>query len=116
VSYRTGIVGIIFIRKLRPDKVSGAQRDFHDLLEKPQALLIIFIALVRIALHFIIIQAEPSRSARHILKGSDVLGVPANEPFKEGIDVKIIHSRRPLGSLKNIVSDFDLARTHSAFP
>jgi hypothetical protein len=59
VSYRAGIVGIIFIGKPGPDKVSGMQRNFHGLLEEMQALLIIFIVLARIALHFIVVQAEP---------------------------------------------------------
>jgi hypothetical protein len=92
------------------------KRNFHGLVEKLQALLIIFIVLARIALHFIVVQAEPSRSARHIAKGSNILGVPTNEPFKEGVDVNIVHGRRSLGSLKNVVAYFDLARSHSTFP
>jgi hypothetical protein len=59
VPHRAGIVGIAFIRESGPDEVPGTERNFHGLLEKPEALLIIFIVLARIALHFIVVQAEP---------------------------------------------------------
>ena len=92
------------------------KRNFHGLPEKPQALVIIFIVLARIALHFIVVQAEPQRSARDILKGGNIFSVPTNEPFKESVDVDIVHGRRPSGGLKSVVADFDLAPTHSPFP
>jgi len=112
VSYRARVVGIVFIRKPRPDKVSSPQRNFHGLPEKPQALLVIFIVLVRIALHFIIVQSEASRSIRHVIQGRHISGVTTNKSFKESRDVNIIQGRRPPGSLENVIADFDLARTH----